>query len=55
MITKLNEFIKELFKHDCLNNKKLVSSSYFKCGDSGVIFSTGKEYCCEKCGKKWSE
>lgn len=43
------------FKHDCWMNKKMVSASYFKDGDSGVIFSTGKEYCCEKCGKRWSE
>jgi hypothetical protein len=47
--------ISSAFKHDCWMNKKLVSASYFKDGDSGVIFSTGKEYCCEKCGKRWSE
>ena len=47
--------ISSAFKHDCLMNKKMVSASYFKDGDSGVIFSTGKEYCCEKCGKRWSE
>jgi len=33
----------------------MVSASYLKDGDSGVIFSTGKEYCCDKCGKRWSE
>ena len=42
-------------KHDCWVNKKMVSASYFKDGDSGVIFLNGKEYCCEKCGKRWSE
>jgi hypothetical protein len=47
--------ISSAFKHDCWMNKKMVSSSYFKDGDSGVMFSTGKEYCCEKCGKRWSE
>lgn len=47
--------ISSAFKHDCWMNKKMVSASYLKDGDSGVIFSTGKEYCCEKCGKRWSE
>lgn len=47
--------ISSAFKHDCWMNKKLVSASYFKDGDSGVMFSTGKEYCCKKCGKRWSE
>ena len=44
-----------IFKHDCSMNKKMLSASYFKDGDSGVIFQTGKEYCCSKCGKKWNE
>jgi len=48
-------FLISCFKHDCIDNKKLVSSSYLRDGDTGVIFSTGKEYCCEKCGNKWSE
>lgn len=47
--------ISNTFKHDCLMNKKRVSTSYFKDGNSGVIFLTGKDYCCEKCGKRWSE
>lgn len=47
--------IRSAFKHDCWMNKKMTSASYFKDGDSGVIFSTGKEYCCKKCGKRWSE
>ena len=47
--------ISSAFKHDCWMNKKIVSASYFKDGDSGVIFSTGKEYCCDKCGKRWYE
>ena len=60
LIKKLKAFhihaaISSAFKHDCLMNKKMVSASYFKDGDSGVIFSTGKEYCCEKCDKRWSE
>lgn len=49
------DVMKQVFKHDCWMNKKMISSSYLKDGDSGVIFSTGKEYCCEKCGKRWSE
>lgn len=47
--------ISSAFEHDCWMNKKIVSVSYSKDGDSGVVFSTGKEYCCEKCGKQWSE
>ena len=47
--------IRSAFEHDCCINKKMVSASYLKDGDSGVIFSTGKEYSCEKCGKRWSE
>lgn len=52
---KLKSFLKEIFTHDCWMNKKLISSSYFKDGDSGVIFSTGKKFQCEKCKKEWTE
>lgn len=60
LIKKMKTFliydaIRSAFKHDCWTNKKMLSASYFKDGDSGVIFSTGKEYCCEKCGKRWTE
>lgn len=48
-------FVRDLFKHDCSMNQKLVSASFFKDGDSGVYFSTGKTYCCEKCGKNWND
>lgn len=51
----LYSVISSAVKHNCWMNKKMVSASYLKDGDSGVIFSTGKEYCCEKCGKLWSE
>lgn len=47
--------ISSAFEHDCQMNKELVSASYFMDGDTGVIFSSGKEYCCDKCGKRWSE
>ena len=52
---RICDFISGAFKHDCWMNKKMVSASYLKDGDSGVIFSTGKEYCCNKCGKRWYE
>lgn len=44
-----------IFKHDCLMNKTLVACSYLKDGGTGVIFLTGKEYRCKKCGKRWSD
>lgn len=52
---KIREIIQNLFRHNCQNHKELLASNYFKCGSSGVIFSMGKEYKCNKCGKKWVE
>lgn len=48
-------YINSIFKHSCDMNKKVKSASYLKDGNTGVIFATGKEYCCEKCNKQWSE
>lgn len=42
------------FKHDCQMHRKCISKGYLKCGDSGVVFSMGKDYECTKCGKRWS-
>lgn len=42
-------------KRDCQNHRKLTSASYLRDGNSGVIFATGKEYECQKCGTKWHE
>ena len=47
--------ISSAFKHDCWINKKITSASYFKNDNSGVIFLMEKEYCCNKCGKRWYE
>jgi hypothetical protein len=47
-------FIVGFFKHDCQIHRKCISESYLKDGDSGVIFSMGKDYECTKCGKKWN-
>ncbi len=51
----LYTWVNNIFKHNCYMNKRLVSASYFKDGDSGVVFSMGKEYRCEVCNRKWSE
>lgn len=54
-VLRIYAVISSAFKHDCWMNKKMVSASYLKDGDSGVIFANGKEYCCNKCGKRWYE
>lgn len=55
VIQKLSHFFKSVFRHNCQNHKELVSSNYFKCGSSGVVFSMGKDYKCNKCGNKWTD
>ncbi len=52
---KILEIVQKWFRHNCQNHKELVSSNYFKCGSSGSIFSMGKDYKCNKCGKKWTD
>lgn len=52
---KILEIVQKWFRHNCQNHKKLVSSNYFMCGSSGYIFSTGRDYKCNKCGKKWTD
>lgn len=54
-IRKILSFFGILFKHNCENHKELISSGYIKCGSSGLIFSTGKDYKCKKCQNRWTE
>lgn len=42
---------KELGEHDCSDHEKVVSRSFFQDGNSRVVFLTGKEVKCTKCGK----
>ena len=37
--------------HDCSDHEKVVSRSFFQDGNSRVVFLTGKEVKCTKCGK----
>jgi len=53
MVKKLKNVLLKPFEHKCDRYKYLISSSYFKDGETGLIFSTGKEYKCLKCQKKW--
>ena len=54
LIKKLWIGILDFFKHDCESNKRIVSSSYFKDGNSGYITLNSRVYCCTKCNKKFS-
>jgi hypothetical protein len=47
--------LKKILKHDCNTHKKIVKRSFLRDGDSGIVFDTGKEYVCTKCGTKWHE
>jgi hypothetical protein len=38
-------------EHDCSDHEKVISQSYFRDGDSRVVFEGGKEIKCTKCGK----
>tara|TARA_R110000822_G_scaffold137088_1_gene274518 strand:- start:611 stop:832 length:222 start_codon:yes stop_codon:yes gene_type:complete len=50
----LYRVIGSFFKHDCDDNRKVISKSYLKDGQTGITFSLGKEFECCKCGKQWS-
>lgn len=45
--------IQAFLRHSCTSNAVMMSASYLKDGQSGVVFSLGKEYRCTKCGAKW--
>jgi hypothetical protein len=38
-------------EHDCSDHEETLSRSYFRDGDTGVIFNTSKKVKCAKCGK----
>ena len=52
---RIKRIISGIFNHDCDSNKKCTTKSYIKDGNTGLVFSLGKEYECEKCGKKLGE
>ena len=50
----LYRVIGSFFKHDCEDNRKVISKSYLKDGKTGITFSLDKDFECCKCGKQWS-
>jgi hypothetical protein len=47
----LGLYLMHTAEHDCSDHEETVSRSYFRDGDTGVIFNTGKKVKCAKCGK----
>ena len=60
-ISKLHQFkqwilhiVISSFKHDCHSNGVVITESFLKDGDTGMVISLGKDFKCSKCGSKWS-
>jgi len=48
-------WFKNLFKHNCQNNKQWISFEYSKCGMTGIKYGLIINFRCKYCGKEWSE
>jgi hypothetical protein len=51
MFKKFKAFIKKLLAHKCDSHLKVISTTYHKCGMTGIITMYDRTYECTKCGK----
>lgn len=51
MVNRFMQFIKKLLEHKCDNHLKVISTTYRKCGMTGIITRLDRTYECTKCGK----
>ena len=47
----LGLYLQLSLEHDCSDHEEVLSRSYFRDGDTGVMFNMGKKVKCGKCGK----
>lgn len=46
-------FLKNLFRHNCENHKKIIMQEFYQFGDTGQIIKTDEKYECRFCGKEF--